>query len=205
MDILAKNGHVMLYGGMDGTNVVTYETYTNTSGSEGGKTDRYTRQSLADLVGKYVGRNLFCENCDKAGSIAWIRPTGHVHSCSECEYEWPEEQHNIELVADNSTHSQMCSICNYKIQSSPHNTNGNMVADSLVHTYVCSVCNTGWKSEKHDDVTISIGNSSEHIYTCSTCDHSWRGIHVFMNGFCKICGRRDTTILNVATEAALDE
>ena len=120
MDILAKNGHVMIFGGMSGSNAdianqemenvifITYEAYVD--GIDTGKACINTTRTWADIANDgYVGRNLFCDSCNALGKTA-ISPTHHANCCTKCGYIWPNTKAEHSLVY---LGYYECTICDY--------------------------------------------------------------------------------------------
>lgn len=121
MDILAKDGHVMIFVGMSGSDAdianqvkqnvifITYEAYVD--GIATGKACINTTRTWANVEsGGYVGRNLFCTVCNDSGKEA-ISSTHHANSCTVCGYCWPntEAEHSLAYVGG----VYECSICYY--------------------------------------------------------------------------------------------
>ncbi|MBQ4563925.1 MAG: hypothetical protein IJA58_05540 [Lachnospiraceae bacterium] len=163
MDILARNGHVMLYGGMEGDKCLTYEALGVESVPGGGRTNSFTRLTLAEISeAGYVARTLFCSSCDQTGKTS-ISSSTHVTSCSVCGYKWPntDAAHNIEIVQGTTKHTYICSACDYE------------------------------RSEFHNRDTVTyVNGSSQHTCTCSICGKTWSEAHTFANGSCDVCGMR---------------
>ena len=108
MDIIAKSGHVMIYAGKSGDNIITYESYV--SGVDGKACENTTRTLASLSAAGYVGRTLFCTTCNASGKEA-ISSTHHVDCCSRCGYIWPNTEEAHSLV-DMGWYME-CSICYY--------------------------------------------------------------------------------------------